>query len=197
MAMPTRKEQPEQGKKPLRVEVLMAGIGGKGVLFAGQLLADSAVDRYPHVAWFPSYATQMRGGPCECTTVISETPIATPVLFTAETVIVMVVSQLSSYLGRVAPGGLLITESVGLKDGITRDDIRVMKVPAFQTALDTGGGQAANLVLLGAYLGASGTIPPELVEEGLRKKTSRWGDTFNRNRDAFRRGIELGAAQKV
>ena len=184
-----------------RGEVIMTGIGGRGVLLIGQILAGAALPIYQHVSWLPSYAAAMRGGPCECTVVFSNDRIRSTVLSQAEALIVVEVSQLVPFLNRVKPGGILVVESAGLQDKVARDDIRVLAVPALQTAVSIGSNRISNLVLLGAYVGASKAIAQELVETELERRfgeTSRFGAgaVLSMNREAFRRGVAIGSEFK-
>jgi len=100
--------------KASRHDVIMTGVGGKGVLTAGLLLAQAGMARYRNVLWFPSYQAAMRGGPSECTVILSDEDIASPILTQAQALVVMDSSQLRAFEGRVKPGGILITESAGL-----------------------------------------------------------------------------------
>ena len=154
-----------------RHEVLMTGVGGKGVLTAGLLLAQAAMEHYSHVVWFPSYQAAMRGGPCECTVIISQEEIASPVLTQAGCLVVMEPSQLRPFEKRLLPGGLLIAEAAGLDpQAITRRDVRSVLIPAVQTAVELGHPQASNFVLLGAYLVLSGALPVAAVAEVMQRR---------------------------
>ncbi len=199
--------------EPFKAEVIMAGTGGKGVLMAGQLLAQAALAKYDHVAYLPSYAASQRGGPCECTVVFSQAQVSSPLLSRAEAVIVMDVSQLGPYQARVKPGGLLVTEKAGVGSdfatqqvtmqqsqttAISRTDIRVGMVPALETAVAMfGNQQGSNLILLGAYIGITEVIDPGLIESQIENRLSQNPELLARNIQAFRRGLELGAALGV
>ncbi len=160
----------QQNNPIRRAEVVMAGIGGRGVLLAGKLLAEAAMSSFSHVIWFPSYAAAMRGGPCECTVIISEAEIASPVLSTSEAVIIMEDSQLNDFISRVKPGGMLFIDSSIVNNTIKRSDIEVVSVPATELALKLGEGQVSNLVLLGAYLEKRKIISIGAVEAELGSK---------------------------
>lgn len=176
----------------VRYDVLMAGVGGKGVLTAGLLLAQAAMDHYKNVLWFPSYQAAMRGGPCECTVILSQEEIASPVLTQAQALVVMEPSQLKPFEGRVVPGGLLIAESAGLPQGaVSRQDVAVALVPAVQAALELGETQASNFVLLGAYLELSGALSLEVVKAHLEKRYGGREKTLSLNLAALRRGVQL------
>ena len=172
--------------------VIMAGIGGRGVMVAALTLARAALKQYRYAVWLPSMTTAMRGGPCEATVVFSSSPIASPLVWRPEAVVIMEASQLPPFVPRVAPGGLIITEKEGLSDGIDREDVKVLRLPALARAVElTGDSQVANLILLGAYIHRSGVLPAQLVEKELEERFSGRDQVLSRNLAAFREGLKL------
>ncbi|MDP6347456.1 MAG: 2-oxoacid:acceptor oxidoreductase family protein [Dehalococcoidia bacterium] len=172
-------------------EVIMAGIGGKGVLLAGQLLTYAAMEHYTSVTWSPTYYTLMRSGPSECTVVLSDHNIASPMVSRAGCVIIFEPSQLQDFLVRVMPGGILLCESAGLPP-VGRTDIRIVKIPATEMAMGLGGPQAANFILLGAYVGLTDALPPELLEAQIDQRFPVGSRARELNRHAFQAGLEFG-----
>ena len=170
----------------------MAGLGGKGVLLAGQLLAKAALPSYEYVSWTPTYFAIMRSGACECTVILSQEEPGAPVLPKADVVIVFEPSQLAPFEGRVRSGGTLIAESAGLPE-VKRDDIKLEKVPAVEISAGLGNPQAANFVLLGAYVGLTGAIPTELVETELEQTFTGREEVLRVNKEAFGRGLDVVA----
>ena len=172
-------------------KVIMAGVGGKGVLLAGMLLAEAGMNHYKNVLWLPSYSTMVRGGPCECTVILSDEEITSPTIFKAEAVIVMEPGQLATFEGRVEKGGRLILEEQGSKGKVIREDIKVNYIPGVKTAVKIGDIRGANLVLLGAYIVLVKPLPSESVEEALERKFwGRWM-LFDLNKKAFEEGLKL------
>jgi 2-oxoglutarate ferredoxin oxidoreductase subunit gamma len=179
-----------------RYDVLMAGVGGKGVLTAGLLLAQAAMEHYQSVLWFPSYQAAMRGGPCACTVIISQDEIASPILTQTQALVVMEPSQLKPFEGRLAPGGWLIAESAGLpQDAITRKDTHLALVPAVEAALELGETQASNFVLLGAYLELTNALPMEVVEAHMEKRYGGREKALSLNLAALQRGAHLARSR--
>ena len=177
---------------PPRAEVIFSGIGGQGILLAGLLLAEAAASNYPNVVWTPSYATRVRGGPCECTVILSQEEICSPLISRAQAVVLMQPIQLASFESRLRPQGLLLVEAAGLGDKtVTRQDIQLMSVPGQEAALKLGNQMAANLVLLGAYTAATGTLSAELIERELERRFGRKKEVLELNRKAFRQGLEF------
>lgn len=177
-----------------RYDVIMTGVGGKGVLTAGLLLAQVGMNQYKNVLWFPSYQAAMRGGPCECTVVLSDDDIASPILSQTQSLIVMDVTQLRSFQDRVRPAGLLLIEKAGLKEKVSRSDVRVVEVPAVELALNMGDSQASNLILLGAYIQLTGAIPLSLMEKELEKRFAGKEKALAVNKKALNEGARLVAA---
>lgn len=176
-------------------EVIMAGVGGGGVLTAGRLLATAAMARFQYSLWYPTYASATRGGPCECTVTFSDDEIYSPLLDQSQVVLVLHPSQLKPFEHRVRPQGLVLVETFGLKDRLDRGDVQVIEVPAIETALATVGTVlGANLILLGAYVKTTGSLPPELVEEVIQNRFKGRPQVLETNMAAFREGLKLAAS---
>jgi len=167
----------------------MAGIGGRGVLLVGHILAKAALAQYPHSLWYPTYAGAMRGDVCECTVVLSDEEIASPLLPQAQTVMVFEASQLKPFEPRVRPGGNLIYETAGVKEGVSRRDIKVFPVNALELAVRLGNPQVANFIFLGFYLKLARPLPPEVIEKDLENRFQ--GELLELNRRAFHMGLSL------
>lgn len=178
------------GGGPARVELIIAGLGGMGVLVAGRLLAAAAVGTYQHISWMPTYGEARRGGLSDCTVILSQAEIASPILDRSDAIMMFDSSQMKAFEHRVRPGGLLMLEHASLKERPARNDIRVISVPGMETAMGLGSLQAANLVMLGAYLEMARPIAAGAVEAELRLRYS--GATLERNMKAFKAGLEAG-----
>ena len=180
-----------------KAEVIMAGLGGMGVLVAGRLLAWGALPRYKHISWMPTYGEARRGGLSECTVILSDQEIASPILDQAQTVMLWDSSQVKAFESRVRPGGLMIVESAGLQNKPERQDFRLLPVSGLEIAMGLGGVVINNMILLGVYTQVVGPLSAQLIEEELDR---RYGDKeamLKRNKEAFRKGIELGKNVKV
>ncbi len=173
-------------------EVTMSGLGGKGVLTLGRILAEAGMKIYDKVSYFPNYSPAMRGGGSECTVIFSENPIPSPLIFNPVHAIVMDLASFGQFEMRLKTGGIMFCDtSVSGKCG--RDDISVFQVPASEEAVKLGNLQVANMVLLGAYVGKAGSVPVEMLEEALdiKFKGSRRESLLDLNKKAVRRGAEL------
>ncbi|MBW1869916.1 MAG: 2-oxoacid:acceptor oxidoreductase family protein [Deltaproteobacteria bacterium] len=157
----------EKGKR--RHELIMAGLGGQGVLLATQVLMRAGLEEFAHVTWFPSYATLVRGGDCEGTAILSDQPIHSPLIYSPSSLIIMSMYALDSFTDRIRPGCLLILDSSLISEPPDRDDVELVQVPATQQAADLGSSQSANFIMLGAYLRKSDALGLGQIEDELTK----------------------------
>lgn len=175
-----------------RYEVIMAGLGGGGILTSGLLLASAAMSRYRYVSWFPSYAISKRGGLVECTVIYSEEEIASPLISQAAAVVVAEAGQFGNFEHRVRPAGIMLVETAGLRAQPSRKDIQVVRVPAIETAIQLNGtSQGANLVLLGAFAEVVQDIPAELIRAELEKSFAGKEKVLENSLRAFEGGRRL------
>ncbi len=189
-----------EAKISSKKEVMIAGVGGWGIVTMGDILAKAAMREYKHVSWFPSYATMMRGGDSECCVIFSNEKIASPIIYRSGAVVVLGARRAPDFEDRVAAAGLMIVDVSGVggdlgpadtsqikkkpdlsKDDnkgvyrVKRSDIQVEYVPAMDTALRLGNTRNANLVMLGAYVGKTGALSPGLILDEIEKRFSERG----------------------
>lgn len=172
----------------MRHDVIMTGVGGRGVLTAGLLLAQAALPKYKHILWFPSYQAAMRGGPCECSVILSDEEVYSPVLSQTQSLIVIDASQFQDFISRVLPGGVIITEIEGLHTNSVPAEIKLYKVPAMSLAVKQGDIQGSNFILLGAYLEATRVLPLSTIEEELQKRFGTKKKALEANINALHEG---------
>lgn len=153
----------------MQTEIVIAGFGGQGVLFAGQLVAYTAMGEGLNVTWFPSYGPEMRGGTANCTIIISDNEIGAAVVRNPEIVIVMNLPSLNKYEPLVTPGGLLVVDSAMVEQPVKRTDIKVVTIPATRIAEQIGNRRMANMVLLGAMLANHAVLPAETIRKALEE----------------------------
>ena len=137
-------------------EVIIAGFGGQGIMFAGSLLAQASMEEGLEVTFFPSYGAEIRGGTANCTVIISEKEIGSPVSRQPTTVIVLNQSSFMRFSSRLRKGGLMIINSSLIKDVEKKKGI--MEIPATEIADKMGFEKGANLVILGAYIRKTGIV---------------------------------------
>ncbi len=151
-------------------KVVFAGFGGQGVLLAGQVLAQAAMISGKEVSWMPSYGPEMRGGVANCKVVISDKQVGSPLVEEPDIAVIMNKPSLTSFEPTIPAGGILVYNSSLIEESPTRTDIRVIAVPCNAIATELGNGKVANMVALGAYLGATNKVTMERTQEGLKQK---------------------------
>ena len=146
---------------------IFAGFGGQGVLLIGKLVAYAGMDEGRNVSWLPSYGPEMRGGTANCSVVVSDDPIASPVLSMADCGIAMNTPSLDKFEANVLPGGKLFINSSIIDKKATRTDIDVYYVPCNDIADQLGNPKVLNMAMLGAYLEATKVVGVESVLQAL------------------------------
>ena len=178
----------------MQQEVIIAGFGGQGVLFAGQLLSYTALDEGKEVTWIPSYGPEMRGGTANCTVVISDEEIGSPFVNNPTAVIAMNLPSLEKFEDQVEEGGVIIVNASMVNRGVARDDIKVVSIPANEIAQEIGSERAVNMVMLGALLGNLDLLSLDAVDAALENHLPERHKKFLPvNKEALRRGAEFKA----
>lgn len=137
-------------------EVIFAGFGGQGVLSMGKMLSYAGMMKGKNVSWLPSYGPEMRGGTANCSVIISDDLIGSPVVTDADTLVVMNRPSLEKFESFVKPGGTIIVNSSLIDQKVVRDDVNVYYFPVNDVATECGNAKAANMVMLGAYIKIKG-----------------------------------------
>ena len=149
-------------------EVIIAGFGGQGIMLAGKLLAQTAMNCGREVTYMPSYGAEVRGGTANCMVVIAQNEIACPVVGKPDSLIVMNKASLNKFASRLRNGGLLILNSSLIEiEPQVDDSVEVIRLPADEIAVELGSVKAANMVALGAYLQAKGLFDIESAGDAL------------------------------
>jgi len=151
---------------------VFAGFGGQGVILAGKILAQAGSDRGLQVTWLPSYGPEMRGGTANCTVVLSDEPIGSPVVDNPTALVAMNLPSLDKFEGTVAESGTILINSSLITRPIQRSDVQVLRVPANDIAVSLGNSQAANMVALGAIIKATETVPLDLIKSTMARMLS-------------------------
>ena len=133
-------------------QILIAGFGGQGVLFAGKFLAYKGLVQDMQVSWLPSYGPEMRGGTANCNVILSETPVGSPIITEPDVLVVMNLPSLQKYVDTVVPGGQIYVDSTLIDEKVTRTDVQVFYIPATQMAKENGIASLANMILVGHLL---------------------------------------------
>lgn len=186
-------------------KVILAGVGGSGVVWAGTLVARAGLKNYRYVTRLPNFTTAMRGGPCECMVILSNSEITCPLVAEGDALVMLESSQFKAFENRVREGGMIILESTGLNEVVAGKGAEILRVPSIEVAANIGDTLVSSMVLLGAYVGATDILPADSIERELE---TRFGVTetgiaaaekqmvLTHNLEAFRRGLRIGEDYK-
>ena len=149
--------------------IILAGFGGQGILFSGRQLALTGMYLNKNVTWMPSYGAESRGGTSNCTVIISDEEIGSPIIANPDILFAMSSPAYKKFAPRLAPGGIIITDSTMVAEKSGRDDISEYSVPATALAYDNDLASTANVIMLGKLLKITGIFKPDEVIESMRK----------------------------
>lgn len=181
----------------MQTEIVIAGFGGQGVLFAGQLLSFAAMDYGKEVTWFPSYGPEMRGGTANCMVIIADEEIGSPQVRNPKAAIVMNLPSLEKYEDLVPPGGVLIANASLINRGVKRDDIESVVIPGNEIAEELGNKRLLNVVMLGALLEKLALFPFDAVEDAVKNHLpERHKHLLGMNLEALRRGAAFARGER-
>lgn len=170
---------------------IISGFGGQGVMLIGQILTYSAMLENKFVTWIPSYGPEMRGGTANCTVVVDNEPIGSPVIDRPTDVIALNIPSLLKFEKTLLPGGNLLLNTSVIDREPTRTDIHIFRVDANKLAEEIGNVKIANMVILGAFCGITKVVSQESILQALQKKlTGKKSDLLQLNARAIEQGIK-------
>lgn len=182
----------------MQTEIVIAGFGGQGVLFAGQVLAYAAMDSGKEVTWIPSYGPEMRGGTANCTVIVADEEIGSPLVRHPQAVIAMNLPSLDKYEPLVAKEGTLIINSSLIERSLQREDLKSVLIPANEIAESLGDKRLTNIVMVGALLAAVPVLPLEAIEQALEDHLpERHKKLLPLNFQALRAGADLVHKEQI
>ncbi len=153
----------------MQTEIMIAGFGGQGVLFTGELLARAAMDEGLHVTWFPSYGPEMRGGTANCIVIISDEEIGSPLVRYAQTVLAMNLPSFDKYEKQIPANGIMVVNASLVNRNFVRDDIIKVMIPASEIAEKIAERRLTNMVMLGAYLSKQTLVSLDAVKQAIQE----------------------------
>jgi len=173
-------------------QFLFAGFGGQGILFAGKFLAYKGLMENKQVSWLPSYGPEMRGGTANCSVIISDDPVGSPIVDKPDVLIAMNLPSLGKYENSVAPGGKIFVDSTLIGRKVARTDVEVYYVPATGLASEKGYNGLANMIMTGKIIAECEGVGREHIEDALKKVVSaRHQDLYDKNLAAITIGFEF------
>lgn len=149
-------------------EFIFAGFGGQGMLLIGKFLAMACMLDGKHVSWLPSYGPEMRGGTANCSVIVSDDDVASPMVGKADAVVAMNLPSLDKFENSVRPGGVLVINSSLIERKSTRDDITVVYCDAMKIAEDIGNPKGANVAILGALMEKMPVVSVDKMMEAIK-----------------------------
>ena len=150
-------------------QILLAGFGGQGILFSGKFLAYDGLIENREVSWLPSYGPEMRGGTCNCSVILSDTPIGSPIVSEPDVLIAMNLPSLDKFENAAVPGAKIFVDSSLIDRKVNREDVEAYYIPATKMASDEGLTGLANMIMIGYMIKKAGVMPYENVEKVMAK----------------------------
>ncbi|MBR5528308.1 MAG: 2-oxoacid:acceptor oxidoreductase family protein [Clostridia bacterium] len=170
-------------------QILFAGFGGQGILFSGKFLAYEGLLADKEVSWLPSYGPEMRGGTANCSVIISDTKIGSPIVTEPDMLIAMNLPSLDKYENDTAKGGKIFVDSSLISKKVERNDVEAYYIPATSLASENELPGLANMIMLGYVIKKTGIMPIENIDRALAKVVSARKQNLL---DANKKALELG-----
>lgn len=172
-------------------KVIISGVGGQGSLLIGKLMGYSATSANKYASFLPQYGAQKRGGLAECSVVLSDKPIISPIIGLADSVIAFDPKSLEANLHKIKPNGKLFVNSSMCEVNTERKDIEIIKLPVDDLAREMGSKQVANMIMLGAFIIKTGTFTAEEVNHAIEKMLAKKPKFIDINKKAVIKGTSL------
>ena len=139
-------------------QIMIAGFGGQGILFAGKLLAYKGMYEDRQISWLPSYGPEMRGGTASCSIILSASPVGSPIISNPTVLVAMNLPSLDKYESTVESGGKIFVDSSLIDRPLNRDDVDAYYIPATRMAAEAGVPTLANMIMLGKLIKETGAV---------------------------------------
>ena len=173
-------------------QIIIAGLGGQGVLFPGKFMAYAGLYQGFEVSWLPSYGPEMRGGTANCNVVISDQPVGSPIVIKATSLIAMNAPSLEKFEDSVVPGGKIFIDSTLISEKVKRSDVDAFYLPATQMANEHGMKGLSNMIMLGKFIKETNICDESLIEKTLKKVVPpKKADLIEKNMQAIQMGYQL------
>lgn len=173
--------------------ILISGFGGQGILFTGKFLVYIGMLIGKEVTWLPSYGPEMRGGTANCSVILSDEQIGSPIVTCPDILVCMNLPSLDKYEGQMKAGGMLFLDSSLIDRQVLRTDIKTFYIPATKLADDNEMKGLANMIMVGKLIKETAVCDKDVTAEAMKKAVPERKKTLF---DANVRAIELGMAYK-
>lgn len=172
-------------------QVLIAGFGGQGILFAGKFLAYAGLLQGRCVSWLPSYGPEMRGGTANCSVILSDKQVGSPIVSRPDILIAMNLPSLEKYENEAPAGANIFVDSSLVQKKVARTDVNVYYIPATTMAAENGLDTLANMILMGHVIAKTHVIPDDMVEAAMKKVVSaKHANLLDKNLSAVKMGYD-------
>ena len=170
-------------------DVIIAGFGGQGVLFTGKVLVTCGMNEGLQVSWLPSYGPEMRGGTANCSVILSDTPVGSPIVSAPDLLMVMNLPSLDKYEDAAVSGAKIFVDSTLIDRKVKRGDVTAYYIPATKMAKDAGFPTLANMIMVGKVIKETGVVSYDGIKEALGKVVSaKHADLLDINLKAIEAG---------
>ena len=174
----------------MKKEIIISGFGGQGVMSIGKSLVEAGMAEGLHVTWAPSYGPEMRGGTANCSVVLSDKPVGSPLFSYSTELIAMNAPSLEKFGPKVLKDGLIFVNTSVVTEKVERTDVKTVYVPCEGIAYEIGNPKVANMVMLGAYIAATGALKPATIEQMIHQMfTGSKAKLVPLNLEALKRGM--------
>ena len=170
--LPHRAPRPAGGRRctmSRSVNMVLAGFGGQGVLFAGKLIAYAGLLEDREVSWLPSYGPEMRGGTANCSVCLSDDPIGSPLVLAPDVLVAMNQPSLDKFERSVAEGGIVVADSTLVQRIPEIEGVRMCAIPATAMAEEAGFKKLANIILAGKLFAETRFCEEETLWKAIEK----------------------------
>lgn len=150
-------------------KLVIAGFGGQGVMLIGQMIAYAGMLEGKEVTWMPSYGPEMRGGTANCSVIVSDKRISSPIVTDATAVVAMNLPSLMKFENLIKPGGQLFVNTSLIKEQPSRNDVEIYNIDANEIAVGLHNDKVSNMVILGAIVNKTGIVKLESIEKVMDK----------------------------
>ncbi len=179
------------GEMIVNMKILLAGFGGQGILFSGKFLVYAGMIEGREVSWLPSYGPEMRGGTANCSVILSDKPIGSPIVSRPDVLVAMNLPSLDKFESSVPSGGILFIDSALIQRKTTRDDITAHYIPATELAESSGLTGLGNMVMVGKVLAETKLAAEETLPLAMAKVVpERKHALFDKNLEALKIGMQ-------
>jgi len=172
------------------IKTVFSGFGGQGIILMGYLLATGGMYEGKNVTCLPSYGAEVRGGTANCTVVISNEEIASPVASEPDYAVVMNTPSMLRFQNQIQTGGILFINSSLIEIRPIRGDLEIVEVPLNELSKQLGGNKATNMIMLGAFVRKTGLVSLETMVNVIKDTFGNRPGVFKLNKSALSIGYE-------